>query len=194
MRIQLDPDVLEAIFTDDGSDLRALCEGKPMMLVFLRHFGCTFCREAMSDIAAHRSEIEQHGVEVILVHQAEADVAKEYLQRYELSNMRHISDPDRSLYEYFGLMKGSFWQLYGLKTWLRGIKAGLIDGHGRPQIDKKLGNYEQMPGVFIIYGNRIRARFLHQSAADRPDYVALAAGYAANSAAKNNSNTTNPKI
>ncbi len=173
--MQLDAEVLEAIFTDDGSDLRALCEAQPLMLVFLRHFGCTFCREALSDIAAGREKIEQKGrTQIVLVHQAEPSIAIEHLQRYGLGDLRHISDPDMSLYEYFGLMKGSFWQLYGLKTWLRGFKVGLIDGHGRPQLDKKLGDYAQMPGVFVLYQNRIQARFLHQSAADRPDYIALA--------------------
>jgi peroxiredoxin len=175
--MQLDPEILEAIFTNDGSDLGSLSQASPILLVFLRHFGCTFCREALSDIAKIRTQLEAQDIKIVIVHMAEFDVAAQYLQQYKIGDVAHISDPDMSIYEYFGLFKGTFFQLYGLKVWARGLKAGLIDGHGGINIDKKLGNYNQMPGVFVVKDCRVCERFLHRSAADRPDYLQIVANY-----------------
>jgi peroxiredoxin len=175
--MQLDPEILEAIFTNDGCDLGSLSQASPILLVFLRHFGCTFCREALSDISKIRSQLEAQDVKIVIVHMAEPDLAAQYLQQYKLADIAHISDPDMSIYEYFGLFKGTFFQLYGLKVWARGLKAGLIDGHGGVSVDKKLGNYNQMPGVFVLKNCRVGERFLHNSAADRPNYLQIVANY-----------------
>ena len=42
---------LASIRTESGSTLQALVEDSPVVLVFLRHFGCSFCRQVMSDVA-----------------------------------------------------------------------------------------------------------------------------------------------
>jgi peroxiredoxin len=172
--MQLDPEILEAVYTNDDQDLRSLCESSVVMLVFLRHFGCTFCREALSDIAKIRPRLKTKGIEVVLVHMSDAETAQVYLDKYKVSDVRNISDPDLSLYEYFGLTKGNFRQLYGLKVWIRGIKAGLLDGHGGPDLNGKFGAVSQMPGIFLLKDCQIQEQFIHKSAADRPDYWQIA--------------------
>lgn len=169
--MQLDSEILEATYTNQGTDLYSLTNQKPVFLVFLRHFGCTFCREAMSDIAKIKSKILEFGLQPVIVHMSDEEVAEAFFEKYQLKGTEHISDPDQSLYEYFGLSKGSFGQLYGLKTWLRGIQAGLIDGHGGPKLKKGWGDYTQMPGLFILKDGAIKAKFSHKTASDRPDYI-----------------------
>lgn len=170
--MKLDPEILEAAFTNEGKDLRTICHEETTLLVFLRHFGCTFCREAMTDIAKIKNKISDLGLKVIMVHMSPEEVATEHFRNYKLTDVANISDPDLSLYEYFGLSKGTFGQLYGLKVWLRGIKAGLIDGHGGPNIkNKNWGDYSQMPGLFILKNSEIKATYKHDSAGDRPDYL-----------------------
>jgi hypothetical protein len=44
--------------TNYGVTLNELSRISPVLLVFLRHAGCTFCREALADLAARRPEIE----------------------------------------------------------------------------------------------------------------------------------------
>ena len=166
----LDPEILEAIYTHDGLDLRQLSQDKYIMLVFLRHFGCTFCREALGDLGELQTELDKEIIEIILVHMSDEDTAQEQLERNGLAHLRHISDPDLSLYEYFGLGKGRFNQIYGLKVWLRGFKVAWLDGRGRPQYNPKFGSVSQMPGVFLIKNCSIQDKFVHRSAADRPDY------------------------
>ena len=83
--------------------------------------------------------------------------------------IEHISDVDMSLYEYFGLQKGTYRQLYGLKVWMRGITLN----YGL-QTDENLGNFQQMPGVFLIENGNIINSFVHKTAADRPNYLEIA--------------------
>jgi len=175
--MQLDKEILEATFTNEGTDLYKITSEKPVFLVFLRHFGCTFCREAMTDISKILNHIDDAGLKPIIVHMSEENVAEEFFEKYKLKGVSHISDPDLSLYEYFGLSKGTFGQLYGLKTWLRGLKAGIIDGHGGPSLKKGWGDYTQMPGLFILKNNAIKAKFGHKTAADRPDYISFIKKY-----------------
>ena len=49
--MKLDLEILEAIFTNKGNDLASIAEQNCVMLVFLRHFGCIFCREALDDFS-----------------------------------------------------------------------------------------------------------------------------------------------
>lgn len=175
--MNLDPEILEVTYTNEGEDLKTLSEKQPVFLVFLRHFGCTFCREAMTDIALIWKNIEQQGLKTVVVHMATEELATTYFEEYKLAGVTHISDPDLSLYEYFGLFKGKFSQLYGLKVWLRGLKVSIIDKHGGPVVNKELGSVNQMPGVFILKNGEIKAKFVHKTAAVRPDYMKLIQDY-----------------
>lgn len=152
------------ISTDEHSKLR------PVLLVFLRHVGCTFCREALSDLAAKRLEIEESGTQIVLVHMGREEAAQTILAKHGLGQIPRVSDPKLALYRAFGLEKGAFGQLFGPKIWLRGFQAGLLGKHG---IGKPEGDAAQMPGVFLVFHGEILKSYRHQSAADRPDYVEL---------------------
>ena len=89
---------------------------QPVLLVFLRHFGCTFCREALADISKQRELIESQGSKIVFVHMTSTDIAERYFNRYGLDGAMHISDPECKFYAAFGLVKGNFTQLFGLST------------------------------------------------------------------------------
>lgn len=163
-------DILDQMITNTGLTLRETAAEHPVLLVFLRHFGCVFCREALSDIAKQRSEIESTGTVIVFVHMTDHDIAERYFARYELHNVLHISDPECDFYRAFGLVKGNFNQLFGLHSWIRGFSAGVVAGHGAgPQ----LGDGFQMPGVFVVQNGEIRESFIHRLSSDRPDYEEL---------------------
>jgi len=102
---------------------------------------------------------------------ADTETADKYFSRYNLEGVEHISDPDCQYYTAFGLVKGNFRQLFGLSSWIRGFQAGVVEGHG---IGKQMGDEFQMPGVFVVQGNRIREYYIHKLSSDRPDYEKLA--------------------
>ena len=168
---QIDLQMLSEMVTNRGNTLKELSEEQPVLLVFLRHFGCTFCREALADISKERARIEATGVKIVFVHMTDDALADRYFNRYSLENATHISDPDQKFYKSFGLLKGNFNQLFGLQSWIRGFSAGVVSGHG---VGPQLGDGFQMPGVFVIHKNAIIERFIHKLASDRPDYLELA--------------------
>jgi len=158
--------------TPQGIDLLSLSNTSPVLLIFLRHMGCTFCREALADIAQQRTTIESRGFTIALVHMVSDADAKVYFSKYNLDDLPAFSDHTRSLYQAFELRIGSLAQLFNWRTWLRGISAGIFKGHFAGTL---AGNGFQMPGAFIVHNGQIIKAFRHQTAADRPDYCQLAA-------------------
>lgn len=143
---------------------------RPVLLVFLRHVGCTFCREALSDLADKRKEIESTGTQIVLVHMGREEAAEQILRKYDLLDIPRVADPKLTLYEAFGLERGTMAQLLGPKVWLRGFKAGFLGKHGMGGAE---GDVAQMPGVFLLFHGETLKSYRHQSAADRPDYLEM---------------------
>jgi peroxiredoxin len=156
--------------TQYGVSVLEMSSHTPVLMVFLRQIGCTFCREALADLAAHRREIDSQGVQIAIVHMGCGDQVEPFLDHYGLSDLPRISDANQSLYRAFGLRRGSFGQLFGPKVWLRGLTCGRKYGNG-----KTLGDSAQMPGAFLVFHGEVLKSYKHQSAADRADFVALVA-------------------
>ena len=162
--------ILDSKLTRNGVDLATLSLVSPILLVFLRHSGCTFCREALSDLAECRAVIEKTGTRIVVVYLGTAESLDATLRSFGLETLDRIHDGDQSLYRAFGLKKGSLWQLAGPRVWWRGLQAGVIDGHG---LGRPAGDTKQMPGMFLIDRCEVVRSFRHASAGDRPLYEAF---------------------
>ncbi len=163
-------ELLATMKTQTGRSLFDLSNEKPLMLIFLRHFGCQFCRQAMDDLSKKRAELKDAGTELIFVHMAENEVAETYFKKFNLAGVKHISDPECRYYAAFGLVKGSFTQLFGLQTWIRGFSDKAKYGN---EMGKHLGDNFQMPGAFMLYKGEIKDQHIHKMASDIPDYERL---------------------
>ena len=163
--------IFSRMVTNKGDKVSDLSENQPIMVIFLRHFGCTFCREALAELSYKRNSIEEKGTKLIFVHMSDYETAERYFTRYNLEGVDHISDPDCQFYATFGLVKGNFRQLFGLSSWIRGFQAGVVEGHG---IGKQMGDEFQMPGVFIIKNRSIKEHYIHKLSSDKPNYEKLA--------------------
>jgi peroxiredoxin len=156
--------------TSNGETLAALSERSPVLLVLLRHEGCPFCRNAMSDIARLRPRIEDVGTRVVLGHMwADTDFAA-FATRYGLSSLATVADPGRTLYKGLGLKRGSLIQLMSPRVlWasFRTTMAGHLPG-------KVKGDLFQLPGAFLLHHGQVVKSHEYQDASDRPDYVSLA--------------------
>ncbi|TVQ44948.1 MAG: AhpC/TSA family protein [Saprospirales bacterium] len=166
----ISPSVLKSMVTNKGDDLYYLSGKAPVLVVFLRNFGCMFCREAMEDIGKIKVQIREKGVEIVMVHMSDFELGEKFLNKFKLSDLRHISDPDTEFYQAFGLMKGNFNQLFGFQNWMRGFDASILKGHG---ISLPVGDGFQMPGIFLLDGTRIVNSYIHKKISDRPDYLDL---------------------
>src|SRR4051812_39952951 len=92
------PEVLESARTQTGESLGDLSGKSPVLVVFLRHCGCTFAREALADIAAQRAAITASGTNIVVVHMQTDEEARELFSRYGLADVLRISDPQQTLY------------------------------------------------------------------------------------------------
>jgi hypothetical protein len=82
---------LATIRTESGASLLELAEASPVLLVFLRHFGCSFCRKAISDVADLREELEMRGVRPVFVHLGPPELAKVYFEYYGLGEVERVT-------------------------------------------------------------------------------------------------------
>ncbi|MEM7658819.1 MAG: SelL-related redox protein [Bacteroidota bacterium] len=157
--------------TESGESLLTLSESHPLMVVFVRHFGCTFCREAMRDLGKLRSQLEEEmNLRLVLVHMSPVSYAEGQLEKYGLKGIHQISDRDQDLYRSMGLKRGTFSQLFGLKMWIEGFRAGIMEGL---LVGRERGDGFQMPGYFVLKNGEIIEQYIPQDAADHPDWLAL---------------------
>ena len=161
--------------TQKGKNLLQLSNRQPVLLVFLRHFGSPFCREALADIKKKQSSIEGEGARLVFVHLAEEEQAKKYFEKAGLQDEHRISDPNGIMYNAFNLERADFGQVLGWRSWFRGIGATL-KGHGSGLV---MGDGFRMPGVFLINEGEIIKSYRHAHSSDRPDYISLASSRAA---------------
>ena len=142
----------------------------PALVVFLRHFGCTFCREAIDDVARQRDDILAAGASaIVFIHASPPSETGDWFADPRLKGCVVISDPEREHYRAFGLGRTGPEALVSPKVWARGAASALSHGFGvqPPELMR------QLPGVFVVKDGRILEEFRHASPADRPDYVAL---------------------
>ncbi|MEM6318673.1 MAG: peroxiredoxin-like family protein [Bacteroidota bacterium] len=163
--------IFNRMVTEKGQTVSELSDHQPVMVIFLRHFGCTFCREALAELSEKKAAIEAKGTKLVFVHMSDYETANRYFSRYNLEGIDNVSDPDCEFYASFGLVKGNFRQLFGLTSWIRGFQAGIVEGHG---IGQQIGDGFQMPGVFVIQGRRIQEHYIHKLSSDKPNYEKLA--------------------
>jgi peroxiredoxin len=156
------------------SSLYDLSQESAVLVVFLRHFGCSFCREAIDDIAKKRKDFEERGLRIVMVHMSPTQkTAEQFFKKYKLMPVDHISDQECAVYRAFGLGKGTPKQLFGLMNWIRGFQATVVEGHGFDFHGVDIGDGFQMPGVFVIQNGEIKNSYIHNNAWDRPDYEAI---------------------
>ncbi len=150
-----------------GVSLAELSHRSPVLVVFLRHFGCTYCREAAVDIAKNRTALEADGTRVVFVHMGTPAEADPFFAKYGLETVARVADPDAALYRAFGLRRVGLGTLFGWKSLSRYFAAG----HG---VGRVVGDATRMGGVFLLRHGAILREFRHDSPADRPDYCGLA--------------------
>jgi peroxiredoxin len=170
-RIQkIDPAVLASYISQHGQTLVSLSAERPQFVAFLRHFGCTFCREMVADLAARRKQIEAAGSYLAFVHLGTEEKAKTFFAYYKLDDAPRFSDPEARLYQAFGLVRAELRQYLNFESLYRTLMAS-FHGHfvGFPA-----GDVKQMPGVFLLQNAEIRKAFRPDLVSDRPDYLALA--------------------
>jgi hypothetical protein len=155
--------LINYVRTNQGQTLSELSEKQNVLLIFIRHFGCTFCRETVSEIAKLDSGIRGKNLTPVFVHMSDPAFADEFFSRYYDHPVQHISDPARVLFRSFGLKRGSLNQLFGLKVVVRGFWAGFFKGHGIGAFE---GDFLQLGGYFVLSKGQVVFEHMTRGAAD----------------------------
>ncbi len=171
MSLDIPEDAMLAMRTARGDTLASLADRGPLLLVFLRHFGCPLCQEMVADVAARRTAMGASGTTVVFVHMHPEPQAAAFFARYEVSDLQRVSDPDRTLYRAFDVPRArpTSWLSFGtlrhyLSAMRRGHRPGLVGG-----------DVGQMAAVVRIVDGRIDRDLRGTGFADRPDFDDLLA-------------------
>ncbi len=142
--------------------LQGNLDSEGTLLVFLRHFGCMFCREMVADLRNH-SATDGERERILFFYQGTVPEGRGFFGEHWAS-ARAIADQPLKFYEGFGVPKTSLAQAFspavwrsGMKTWSRGYRPGL------PQ-----GNVRQLPGLMWAQAGRIVWRHDFEHAGDHP--------------------------
>lgn len=159
---------LESFRLSSGETLTEASEQHLLVMVFLRHFGCTFTRQILKGLQQLENQAMSRGARLVLVHMLGGGKEVGYIGQ-DHPHVVRISDPDCELYRAFGLGKGSFWELFGPRVWWLAMFS-VFKGCG---IGRFAGDGMQMPGVFLLHRGEILSAMPARSAADLPDLPAL---------------------
>jgi hypothetical protein len=170
MTIQLNQEILDLPI--EGVNLSGKTFGEQLgkratLLVFLRHFGCIFCRESVKDLQAI-SEKDPSYPNVLLVYQGSRQAGEEFFGKF-WEAARAVADRPKRLYNAFGLRHGTLTQLLGPSVWVRGVEA-MAKGNF---IGKPVGDPLVLPGYFLIYDQQVIWEYRSKHSADHPDFHQL---------------------
>lgn len=152
--------------SNNNKSIAQMSEGKTVLVVFLRHFGCIFCRKLLQTLKDNKTLLDEKKIDPILVTMSNSKTAQLYLNSYNIDQCDFISDSDRKLYRSFGVTRGKFYQIFGLKVWWKTFVLGVLQGYG---FKKTVGDAYQMSGVFLVKDSRVLKSFMPEYISDNFD-------------------------
>lgn len=158
-------EAMQLYYTNKGESIAELNEKHPVLLIFLRHLGCSFCKETLNIVRKYKATILEKNISVVLVHMSDEDICETVFQEYELGEITYVCDKESILYKSFQLKRGTFFQLFGWKVMCRAIGLKIKKNINPNVVDDS--DVYQMPGIFLIHHNEILHEFQYKSAADK---------------------------
>jgi peroxiredoxin len=118
---------------------------QPLVVAFMRHFGCPFCREHLIQLGHHHEEIRDAGGDVIAIFQYRAEPTASFCRARGVP-FECLGDPTRAGYAAVGLDRGERREYLSLPLFgplLRAARVGAFPG-------KPEGDVAQRPGTFVL--------------------------------------------
>jgi hypothetical protein len=148
------------VLDSDGTEVRLADQWakRPAVVVWLRHFGCVFCREQVAEIRAVRSEIEARGAEIVFVGNGTPRAAAWFQKKFAADSIV-LTDPELVTYKAIGARSGIL-STMGPSAWGAGLRAFRS---GARQSTTKGHPYQQ--GGLVVMAPRNRVLYKHVSRA-----------------------------
>lgn len=165
MTLEMAPDI--ALVESTGREVRLsdYWQRQLTAFTFIRYLGCIFCREQVKEMRDHAVELEQAGLQVVLIAPARADAAAAFVEEMKLP-FAMLTDPRREAYRAYGLTEGSRGQLVNTRIVTRAA-AAMLHGTMPGKPDSRLS--KQLPGTAIVdTDGRLR---MMRAASDASDHM-----------------------
>lgn len=141
------PDARVRTLNGDPVNLSTLWHGadRGLALVFLRHYGCPFCKEHAHEIDSRSSELRGAGVSIALVGCGTSEEARAFRDELRLNNPV-FNDADRKAYAAYGLGVASPGAVLNPRVMAGGVRAATKGFLPR----RSSGHSLQLQGQFLI--------------------------------------------
>jgi peroxiredoxin len=154
--------------------------GGPLVVVFMRHFGCAFCREHLILLGRAHEEIRDAGGEVVAIFQYSAEATENFCRSRGVP-FDCLGDPQRAGYRAAGLGRGPRREYIGINVFRQRGRARSVGARvGIPR-----GDVAQRPGTFVVDpGGRTAFAHYNRDSTDHPAVEAVLDAVAAVSPAR----------
>lgn len=148
---------------------------KPLLLAFTRHFGCTQCKEMLSELVNGKGKIEAAGLAIAVIMQGTPEATAKFAATFA-PGLQVFADPERKVYKAYRLEQGNVFQTFlNAKVWAaisRARKKGYFVEQPPAGQDAM-----QMAGIFVISKDgRIELPYYYDNIADHPPLDLLLEG------------------
>jgi peroxiredoxin len=152
-----------------------LLGGRPVLVLFLREFGCIACAEQVHEIAPRLAEIAALGVRVVLVGNGPHERAGAFLEHHALADkpVELVTDPTLAVYRAAGLQR-SAWATHGpfaLADFLRALGHGHRPGRVEGDLRQQGGACLLDEAGVVVWAHRSTSLGDHPDPADIVDAV-----------------------
>ncbi len=154
----------------NGINLWELGLNNKLLMVFVRHAGCTFCRETLNELKEKLPGLQSKRITPVVIHLGSPEEGQKMLDRSGLSDTLAISNPTADLYRAYELKRGQLSQLLGPRVWWRGFKSAILKGNGTGAL---VGDGFQLGGAFLVENGRITKSFPAKDASDKVPFECL---------------------
>jgi hypothetical protein len=150
--------------------LRDLWRDTPSVTTFVRHFGCLFCHQMVSNLVEYVPKILDRGARVVIIGNGTLEQARHFFSEKKLprSGVDVVTDPRRESYDAAALGRGVARTFFNAGA-LSAYAAARKQGHA---VTGLFGDLTQLGGLFVVNPPASLA-YAHKSrfAGDHPDMV-----------------------
>ncbi|MGE3178448.1 MAG: AhpC/TSA family protein [Vicinamibacterales bacterium] len=154
------------VFDTAGRAVRldTLWTHQPVVLLFVRHFGCLFCRQQIAEMQPAVPRIRAAGAELYVIGNGSVEEARAFEEELQ-PGVGLLTDPTRQTFCALQMRSGLATVLRPSVLWrsLRALRAGFTQ-------TRVAGDPFQQGGVVVIGpGGLERYRYVSRTAGDHPD-------------------------
>ena len=170
------PDLELSAATGEMMRLASLWASRPLLLVFIRHFGCPQCKELLDFLTGNSARLEAAGLGVAIVTQGTVPETAEFCREHA-PGLLCLADPQRQAYRAYQVERGGLRQTFlSPRVWRSNQRAAQTKGY-QTEFPPPGQDAMQMAALFVISREgRIRLPYYYGDIADHPPIELLLGG------------------